>query len=67
MDWDSIEEFYKVLNIDSASDVLVLYIAMIMKAQCMGEYQFSEFKAGCLKLECDTVRRWQASLPKLRK
>ena len=63
---EGIVKFYQAINVDPM-DPLTLYISLLMKAECMGEYQYQEFEKLCIELGVDSVEGIKAKVPTLRR
>lgn len=64
---DQIEAFYNKLGVDCYEDTIVLLVAYHMNSAHMGEVLENEFIKGCEVIGADSVDKWKAALPGLRK
>ena len=63
---DGIEKFFSDIGLDLA-DLEVLVISYYMKADEMGKFTYDQFKKGCTELGVDTLDKWKALVPQMKK
>jgi hypothetical protein len=63
---DGVENFFKAIGVNPATDLTFWLISMQMDAKDYGEYKYSEFLAGCTVNGCDTIEKWIQMVPRLR-
>lgn len=68
-EWDEEEigKFFEELGLDCSSDLLFYLISMHMGCEHMGRVTEAEFCKGCEAVGADSMEKWKAAIPTLRK